>query len=97
MAPVCLQCGTRMKCEKNEALGFELHEGIMPGDDMATQVKKINRVWYCDIFKCPQCKIEIMTNWAKEPVARDHEPEKKEMYLRDAVDHQIRHIYFVEK
>jgi hypothetical protein len=65
MKPICVPCKLFMRPEKN---GIPFEEGL--GDGTATSYK----LWYGDLWKCRQCKNEVIVGTGMEPVAVRHHP-----------------------
>ena len=60
---VVCQCGRIMRVLKNSVTVEELM------DDGASY-----RLWDADLFRCPDCGVEIITGFGKGPMAEHYEP-----------------------
>jgi len=57
--PFCPQCKTRFRCEKNEV-------AIRYGNEDRPE-RQDGSVLIGDLWKCPDCKMEIVIGWAWAP------------------------------
>lgn len=63
-APICVPCRREMRCQKNDYL--------FSPDESA--------VWAGDMYECSKCKAQIVSGFAKEPVAQQHETDRFAAY-----------------
>ncbi len=70
MRPVCVKCRCEMRPQKND---FIVEEMAAPD--------RTYRVWCTDLWRCPGCKMEIVTGFGKTPWGeyyQDNYPKKAE-------------------
>ena len=74
MKPVCVKCEMELSLEKTGVLVRELFQK----DTM------VYRIWSADLWKCPECGVEIIPGhgFADKPLASHYEPEKMKKALR---------------
>jgi len=60
--PVCVKCGIEMRLKEDGVGCLDL-----------TEKQKPCQIWDSDMYKCPLCGIEILTDFGQLPVATRHE------------------------
>lgn len=60
---LCARCGRFCRCLKNSISVEELDETGAP-----------YRIWDADLFECPSCRHEVISGFAREPLAESWQP-----------------------
>ncbi len=70
MQTVCCNCQVGLKVIENGVMVLEMY----------LENKEIYRIWFADIWGCPECEMQILTNPSTLPAAASHDKEKMESY-----------------
>ena len=75
MKPVCVKCERELHMEKAGVLVRELFQ----------KNTMIYKIWSADLWKCPECGLEIIpaSGFADKPLAGHYEPIKMKRALRE--------------
>ena len=65
--PICANCGTKMRCKKNDF--------IVGADEGFGEVR-----WRGDLFSCPQCLVEVVVGFGMGYKTND--PSKEDLRLK---------------
>ena len=65
--PICVKCEKGFKPYHNGAFLVELFHNN----------EFIYKIWHCDIYRCPECRVKIVYGYGDNPVMRDIDGEEK--------------------
>lgn len=75
--PVCVDCGSEFK---KELSGVYYVEYMAKG--------KPYKIWFADLWKCPNCLIQILSGYGDKPVSEHFKPDFTEWFKKaeDSLD-----------
>lgn len=73
MRPICYACGLEMECQHN-------------GTPMILEATFGSyQIWHGDLWKCPQCGIQVVSGFGRGPVAERHDGGNFQAHLDQAM------------
>lgn len=72
MQTVCSNCQIGLRVQENGVMVLEMYQ----------ENKEIYRIWFADVWGCPECDFSILVNPSTLPAAEHHQKEKMETYKK---------------
>ncbi len=72
---VCLKCRVFLRAKKT---GVIIEEGMPLGEPLGDGLYAKwgpYKLWHADLFECPSCNFELVTGFARKPIAEHYEPD----------------------
>jgi len=82
MNPVCVKCGRTMRAHKNGVIAE-----LFSGDRKDTHHSFSYQKWSADAYKCPECGVEVIVGFGREPrmdhLEKGYEVMKSDLQFND--------------
>ena len=81
MRPICIKCQRFFRCKKNDywfTEGARPSFSVMPGNAEPEKWFPY-KVWAGDLYECPECKTQIISGFAREPLSESYKPDFEDL------------------
>ena len=89
--PACIKCQRFFRPKKN---GYSIVEGMPKDNDALPGTLEPDKwepykLWIADLWVCDGCGFELVTGWAKSPLAGHYQPHFAEAVIASGAEVQI--------
>jgi hypothetical protein len=87
MKTTCCNCQVELRVEENGVMVLEMYQ----------ENREVYKVWFADIWHCPECETRILVNFSTLAAAQHHEKEKMDNYEKMSHEYaakgKLYHLY----